>query len=212
MAYPWHETLGCLVTAYLIGGIPTSIWTCKVLKGIDIRTVGSGNAGATNVYRVLGLKVALFVGLIDCLKGVAAVLLARKVLGPQAEVGLIAAGLVAMLGHVYTIFAGFRGGKGVLVALGVFLTLDPAAALSSFGVWFLVTWVSRYVSLGSMSAAVLLPIFTTAFDRAGVFPVGKPVLIFTVIAAFLVIFTHRSNIKRLLGGTEKKVGRKKESA
>lgn len=209
---PIPETGISLALSYLAGAIPTSIWFGRITRGVDIRTLGSGNAGATNVYRVMGLKAAIFVGVIDCLKGVAAVLIGRKLLGAGAEIGLIACGLAAILGHVYTVFAGFRGGKGVLVALGVFLTLEPLAALSSFLVWAIVMKISRYVSLGSITAAILLPIFTFAYDQWKVFEVGKSIQIFTLVVTLLVILTHRSNIKRLLAGTEKRVGEKRETA
>ncbi len=208
---PIPETAISLALSYLAGAIPTSIWFCRAVRGVDIRTLGSGNAGATNVYRIMGVKAAVFVGAIDCLKGVAAVLIGRRLLGAQAEIGLIACGLAAILGHVYTIFAGFRGGKGVLVALGVFLTLSPVAALSSFLVWFAVMKMSRYVSLGSIVAAAMLPVFTFFYDKWNVFTVGKPIQIFTVVLTLLVFLAHRSNIMRLVAGTEKRVGKKQET-
>lgn len=200
-----------LVLAYLVGSLPTSVWTCRVLKGIDIRSFGSGNAGATNVARVMGMKVAVFVGIIDTLKGVAVILITRKITGGTSEIAEMAGGLAAILGHVYTVFAGFKGGKGILVSLGVFVTLIPLPALSSLAVWGIVLYFSRYVSLSSILGPLLLPAFTYFYTWLELAHAGVPLQVFTFILPVIVIFTHRSNIVRLYNGTERKIGRKKEN-
>ncbi len=196
----------------MIGSIPTSIWTGRILKGIDIREHGSGNAGATNVYRVMGIKVALFVAIVDISKGIVSILIAKKIGsgGDLYEVSLIVGGLSAIFGHIYTIFEKFKGGKGVLVALGVFAILTPLASLSSFLLWIILVAIKKYVSLGSIVAAVMLPVFTYLYDYIELYNTGKTVLVFTVVTSLLVVFSHRANIKRLINGTENKIGSKKE--
>lgn len=200
-----------LVLSYLVGSIPTSIIVSKSLRGIDIRNYGSGNAGATNVYRVLGLRLALLVLAGDAGKGLVAVLLLSRLSIDVCPLGTtqlqVLAGLVAIAGHIWAIFAGFRGGKGVGTAVGVFFALAFVPTLIALIVWLIVTFTSRYVSLGSITAAVSLPL--AALIQRNVFhhPVPTEIMVFTLVIAILILITHRSNVKRLLAGTENRFGR-----
>ncbi|MBP1647009.1 MAG: plsY [Bacteroidetes bacterium] len=206
------------VLSYLVGSVPTSIIVAKLRKGIDIRQHGSGNAGGTNVIRVLGWKTGVFVILIDMAKGLIATMwIARLMQGPipfenstpfdDFTVVQIIAGCAAILGHIWTLFAGFRGGKGIATAGGMLIGVAPVEVGISFGVFLIVFLISHYVSLGSLSAAVAFPL--TMFFRENVFLVdieGYQTLIFFSIAiSLLIIYTHRSNIRRLLRGTENRI-------
>ncbi|MGA9120662.1 MAG: glycerol-3-phosphate 1-O-acyltransferase PlsY [Bacteroidota bacterium] len=214
------------VFSYLIGSIPTSIIVARVSRGIDIRQHGSGNAGGTNVIRVLGWKLGVFVILIDMAKGLlSTMVIARLMQGSipfenktpfdDFTVVQIIAGCAAILGHVWTLFAGFRGGKGIATAGGMLIGIAPVEVAVSFGVFALVLLASHYVSLGSLSAAVTFPL--TMFFRQNVFLVeieGYHTLIFFSIAiSLLIIYTHRSNIRRLIKGTENRLrfSKKRES-
>ena len=182
-----------ILGAYLLGSIPTGLLLAKA-AGVDIRSTGSGNIGATNVYRTLGRTVGVLTLVGDCLKGLLPVLAARY-LG-LTDAWIAAAGLAAFLGHVYTVFLGFKGGKGVATALGVFLGVSPLAVLGAMTIFALLVWKWRYISLGSISAAAAMPILVAILDR-------RPVLVgMTVVVAALVIWKHRENIGRLRAGTE----------
>lgn len=205
--------VAALLLAYLIGSIPTSLIVCRILKGIDIREHGSGNSGATNVYRVMGWKVALFVLVVDALKGAAGTALPGLFVDYPSIWPKIGGGLFAILGHAWTLFARFKGGKGVATALGVFLALAPLPTLCALLIWILLVAATRIVSLGSMAAGGALFLATLLFHGAspGRYPV--PLIVFTGIVAFLIIFTHRKNITRLKNGTENRIsfGKKKET-
>jgi glycerol-3-phosphate acyltransferase PlsY len=205
-----NETLLALVAlfvAYALGSIPTAVWVGRIQKGIDIREHGSGNAGLTNAIRVLGWKGAGPVLAVDLLKGFSAPLVAMLITGANRwDLIVIGAGVLGILGHSFTLFAGFRGGKGVLTGLGVFLFLAPIQAILAFAVWSLVVWRTRYVSLGSILACVTL-IVTAGVDSAlGSLPWGLTAMC-TGIGLF-VIWKHRANIGRLRAGTENKLGSK----
>lgn len=204
--------------SYLVGSIPTSIIVAKLLKGIDIRQHGSGNAGGTNVIRVLGLKEGIFVIVFDIFKGfIATVFIAKlmyspfpfKNLTPLEDFTLvqILAGSAAIVGHIWTVFGGFKGGKGMATATGMLIGLAPIDILIVIGVFTIVFIISRYISLGSISAAVAFPL--TLFFRENIFKAeveGYSILIFFSIGiAALLIFTHRANIKRLIEGREHKI-------
>jgi glycerol-3-phosphate acyltransferase PlsY len=184
-----------VIAAYLIGSIPTGLLLGKVF-GVDIRTTGSGNIGATNVYRTLGRKVGVMTLVGDCLKGLIPVLVAKQMGLPDLGIALV--GLAAFLGHVYTVFLGFKGGKGVATALGVFLGLSPLSVLLTLAVFVLVLFKWRYVSLGSIVAAAAMPVFVAAIDRR------LSIVVVTLLVAVLVIWKHRENIKRLRAGSESK--------
>lgn len=194
-------TLGLwFVAAYLLGAIPTSYVVARVAKGIDLREVGSRNLGATNLYRSLGWRYAIPVGLFDVAKGAIPVL----AFAPSGPAWLaLALGMTAVLGHVFSVFVRFRGGKGVATAAGVMLGLAPWATLVSLVTWIVTVWITGYVSLGSILAAVILPVgayvlhpglrpFTWAFALLGLF----------------IVAMHRANIGRLVAGTENRFGRK----
>ena len=204
-----------VILSYIIGSIPTSIIVGRMLKGIDIREHGSGNAGGTNVFRVLGPGPGIFVMVFDAFKGFAATFwLSRIVIDPvplDAGLVMIFAGVGAIAGHIWTIFAGFRGGKGVGTAAGMLLALFPAALLVCLVLFFIVLFLSKIVSLSSLSAALALPITLSVFKYVLNIPVQTSLYIFSFIAAALIFFTHRSNIKRLLNGTENKFGKKKST-
>jgi glycerol-3-phosphate acyltransferase PlsY len=179
--------------AYVIGSIPTGLLLARAF-GVDIRATGSGNIGATNVYRTLGRTVGIATLLGDCLKGLVPVLVARK-LG-FADPWVAAVGLSAFLGHVYTVFLGFKGGKGVATALGVFLGVSPLSVLGALAFFIGIVAATRYISLGSITAAAVMPFLVAAVERRLIL-VGM-----TLIIAVIVIAKHRENIRRLREGTE----------
>ena len=207
-----------IILSYLIGSIPTSIIISKAAKGIDIREHGSGNAGGTNVMRVLGWKHGLLVILLDALKGVLAVIVVARLhygsmpfenATPFDDFTLvqIIAGISAVIGHIWTVFAGFKGGKGIATALGMLLMIVTIDMLIAIGVFILVVTFSRYVSLGSLAGAVAVPL--TLIVRENIFHVDIPnyntLLPFLILVSLLVIFTHRKNVVRLLNGSESKI-------
>lgn len=200
-----------LLAAYLLGSIPTSIIAGKALRGIDIREHGSRNPGATNTFRVLGWKIGVAVGLIDILKGLLAVIVLPSLIPSGSRMSLevrgILAGLAAVSGHVWTVFAGFRGGKGVGTAFGVFLGLAPIPSLAAAVVWTALTFGTGYVSVGSIAAAAALPAAVIAMGlwRDDFSPA---VAGFSVIVGLLVILRHRSNIGRLVRGEENRFGKR----
>lgn len=200
------------VAAYLIGAIPTSILVCKKLKGIDIRTVGSGNAGATNVYRVMGLKVAIMVLSFDALKGALCTSLPGVIAHESSIWFKILGGLLAIVGHIWTIFAGFRGGKGIGPALGVFIALTPIPALIALFVWIISMLFSRIVSLSSLLAALALAISSWILHKTGALNINTSLVWFSTFVAVLVFLTHRKNIQRLIAGTEKRISSSKENS
>jgi glycerol-3-phosphate acyltransferase PlsY len=194
-----------LVAGYLAGSFPTSFLGGK-LAGIDLREHGSKNLGATNVYRVLGLKYAVPVGLIDVAKGAIPVALASRAAGDRAWLPLMV-GCAAILGHVFSAFLRFRGGKGVATAAGVVLALAPAALGVSAAVWVGVLTATGFVSLASMLGAVAFPISVGVL-----YPSSTHVFWVGVVLAVFIVFTHRSNIGRLLSGTENRFRRGRKAA
>ncbi|HPF62629.1 MAG: glycerol-3-phosphate 1-O-acyltransferase PlsY [Gemmatimonadetes bacterium] len=191
-----------LVGSYLLGAIPTAYWVVRAARGEDLRTMGSGNLGATNLYRQLGWRYAIPVGLFDALKGAIPVAL----IGPWAGLGVLGSvglGLIAVVGHVYSVFVGFRGGKGVATGGGIVLGIAPLAFVAALVGWIVIVRLSGYVSLGSIVAAAVLPPLIWLLHpaaRAAVWPMAG--------LSALVIWFHRTNIRRLLAGTENRFGRK----
>ena len=210
------NSLLCLPIAYLLGSIPTAVWVAKITRGIDIRHYGSKNAGLTNVFRVLGWKPALPVVFVDLGKGFFAPFIAIKMVEafePSYDWLPLVAGLLAILGHSFTCFAGFRGGKGVLTALGVFLALCPITALASFAIWILLVVTTKYVSVGSIGGCLALAIFSTMGYFKLPFPpdeINLGLCITTLLVAVFVIYKHKANIKRLMNGTENGFGKKRK--
>lgn len=222
-----------LIVSYLIGSIPTAIIVSKLLKGFDIRDHGSGNAGGTNVFRVLGWKAGLFVTVFDMLKGVAVVVwvvafFEYNQLDQLPDMNRVAlrllAGVVAVVGHMYTVFASFRGGKGVSTAAGIMFGLAPVTMLIVMGVFFSVLLISRYVSLSSIIAVLSFPL--TLVVRKYIFKVGDGLdyyfnlfgsnhhihdsldyhlIIIGTLVALGIVYKHRTNIERLRLGTENRV-------
>ena len=201
-----HPAFGLLI-AYLLGSIPAAYLAGRLVRGIDLREHGSGNLGATNVYRTLGAKVAIVVLLIDTLKGALPTLvLPRYTESTWSPTYLaIAFGIAAIVGHVRPIFLLWKGGgKGVATASGVFFALAPIPMLAAFLVWVAVVFISGYVSLASLAAAVVLPVGIAIRDG-----VRAPLFVVSVIVALFVFWTHRANIGRLRRGEEHRFGRKK---
>ncbi|MFI5203627.1 MAG: glycerol-3-phosphate 1-O-acyltransferase PlsY [Flavobacteriales bacterium] len=198
-----------VVVAYLLGSIPTAVWVSRWFYHVDIREHGSGNAGATNTFRVLGAKAGIPVLIFDMLKGFTAVwfaaLYSKYVNGTEPMIAFkIVIGVVAAFGHVFPVFAGFKGGKGVATLFGVVLALHWQAAISCLGIFTLVLLISRYVSLGSMITAIAFPLMVLL-----VYKIDSPSFIgFSVLIALLVILTHQKNISRLVSGEESRVNLK----
>jgi glycerol-3-phosphate acyltransferase PlsY len=192
-----------LVAAYFLGSLPAALWVAR-MHGVDIFKVGSGNPGMTNVWRTLGWKPAVPVALFDAGKGYLAAWLGTALTGSMAW-GL-AAGLIAVLGHSFTCFARFKGGKGVLTSFGVFLCFTPVSALLALAAWTAIVLRTRYVSLGSIVAAVVLPAGIYAEARLRANPGLYPVLAVESLVSAFVLYRHRSNMSRLMRGTENKIG------
>ena len=192
-----------VVLSYLLGSLTFATILVRLTRGVDIRTVGSGNAGGTNVLRTSGPGLAIVVALLDILKGTVAVLLMKTITYDPRWLG--AAAVAATLGHVFPVFFGFRGGKGVATAVGAFAVLSPGSILVIAAAFVLVVAATRYVSLGSVTAACLLPVTMGFVFRA---PEGEVVA--AVAAALLLVFSHRTNIGRLLSGTERRLGKRDE--
>ncbi|HEQ99768.1 MAG TPA: glycerol-3-phosphate 1-O-acyltransferase [candidate division Zixibacteria bacterium] len=200
-----------LISAYLLGSIPFAIIMVRILKGVDVRDYGSKNAGATNVYRVAGIKVALLVGLLDLAKGFAAVYFIPRIFQPADILSLLQLQLICtvavVLGHMFTIFANLKGGKGVLAAAGAFLALLPLEVGLAFVLFIVILSLTGYVSLGSICAALFLTLFVL-FER---FILNKNIpdelVLLSAIISIVVVLAHRSNIGRLIAGTENKIGK-----
>lgn len=192
-----------ILAGYLLGSVPTGYLAGR-LRGIDIRTQGSGNLGATNVVRVLGWGLGVVVLLFDVAKGVAAAVVIPYLTGYAGSDWLrVACGLAAVLGHTFTIFLGFKGGKGVATTYGVFLGLATLPTLLVFFVFLIVVAAGRYVSLGSLVSAVLFPLLIWAMGEGGR---DQAVLVLACVLAVGVFWTHRGNLSRLLQGREHKLG------
>lgn len=204
----------CALAAYLVGAIPWGYLIPRLLKGIDIRTVGSGNVGATNVGRVLGRSWGITVFFLDAAKGfVPAFVLAAPIaerLGGSVVPCQVASGLGAILGHMFPVFIGFRGGKGVATSAGVFLGLAPLPTACALCGWAVVLAATRYMSLASCVGAVVLPAAMIALDRAHWLGDAWPIFVLCVLASLLVVVRHRANLGRLIAGTEPKIGEKKK--
>lgn len=207
-----HLSILALVLSYLAGSIPSAVWAGKLFHGIDIREHGSGNAGATNTVRVLGWKTGIPVLVFDLFKGWLAaslpVFLNAAPEGSQQLMGLqIACGLAAITGHLFPLFAGFRGGKGVATTFGVLLALHPLLTLTCAGIFVVVLLISNYVSFSSMTAGVMFPVLLMTFFQTP----SLLLKVFSVVIALALVITHRKNIGRLIRGEEKKFIKWKKS-
>ena len=210
------ENLILLLTAYLLGAIPSAVWVGKIFWGIDVREYGSGNAGATNTFRVLGAQAGIPVLIMDILKGWFAVQLATYFSDylPHTQQFInfkLTLGIAALLGHIFPVYVGFRGGKGVATLLGIVWGVNPPAAAICICIFLTMLLTTRYVSLGSMITALCFPFITMLWFNETV----KTMNIFSMAVAILVLVTHQKNIERLFKGTESKAnifGRKNSNA
>lgn len=192
--------IAVFIAAYLIGSINSSIIVGKFNK-VDIRKLGSGNAGATNTLRSLGVSAVVWVIAGDILKGIIAVILGRIIVGN--EIGAMAAGLAAVIGHNWPIYFQFKGGKGILTSAVVILMIAPQIGIWVIAIAILTIAVTRYVSLGSLTGALIFPIFVLIMEFKNI-----NLVVFSVIIAGLAVYRHRANIKRLREGTESKIGKR----
>jgi len=197
--------IAMIVASYVLGSVPTGYWLGKAWKGIDVRQHGSGNLGATNVYRVLGPKAALFTFTVDCLKGMVPVIVSQH-LFPNTLLVPLLTGVAAILGHTTSVFVHFRGGKGMATATGVFAALSPLPSLVAITVFITTLCITRYVSLGSILGALTLVM------SSFIFPTPRALLWTSITMAAFVIWKHRANIERLYKGTENRMEWKKKAA
>jgi acyl phosphate:glycerol-3-phosphate acyltransferase len=203
-----YNLILAFVLSYILGSIPTSYLMGKLIKKIDIRDFGSGNVGATNALRVLGTKIGIITLIIDIGKGILAVFLGKMIVAEPNNITLIAFGLFAILGHIFTIFLKFKGGKGVATSAGVFMALAPQAVGLALIVFVLTVWISKYVSLGSIMGALVLFLAELYWNITHSFQNIELLIFIFVIAAFIII-RHKANIKRILAGNENKISFKK---
>jgi glycerol-3-phosphate acyltransferase PlsY len=185
-----------IIMAYLIGSVPFALLLAR-RWGADLRLVGSGNLGAANVLRASGVKAGVLVALLDVAKGAVSVVLAERLAGTSAAA---AAGLAAIVGHIYPIWLRFRGGKGVATACGVFAILTPVAVPAAMSIFFITVWATKYISLGSVLASLALPPLAYATGSP------LPAVAAACAAASIIVFRHRSNLMRLRAGTERRIG------
>jgi acyl phosphate:glycerol-3-phosphate acyltransferase len=187
-----------IVLAYLIGSVPFALLVARKWGAPDLRRVGSGNLGATNVLRASGVTAGVLVALLDVGKGVAGVLVAARLDGSNTTPAV--AGLAAIVGHIYPVWLRFRGGKGVATACGVFAALAPVALPPALVVFLVSAWLTKYISVGSVLASAALPPIAYAMGMP------TPIVIAAIAAAVLIVFRHRSNLARVWLGTERRIG------
>jgi acyl phosphate:glycerol-3-phosphate acyltransferase len=193
------EELIAVAVAYLVGSVPFAFLLAR-RRGIDLRRVGSGNVGASNVLRTSGVSSAVAAMCLDGAKGCMAVMVAQRLAVGDATP--VAAGVASILGHIYPVWLGFRGGKGVATATGVFAVLAPPALAVASGVFVLAVWVTRYISVGSIAGAITLAVAAAATDVPAAVAVGA------IVSASIIVHRHRANLARLLAGTERRVGQR----
>ncbi len=210
-----------VVLSYLLGSIPTSIWVGKLFKGVDIREHGSGNAGATNTFRILGWKAGVVVSLIDLAKGFTAayyisqigyytggVLPQIEIMGVQWETDVfmrLIAGAAAVAGHMYPLYAQFKGGKGVITAAGMLYGIEPISITLAISVFAIVLFTSRYVSLASILANMSYPAFLFMLKYGFEYPIDGSLIVISATVAATIIIKHHANIRRLIKGTENRI-------
>jgi acyl phosphate:glycerol-3-phosphate acyltransferase len=190
--------IAIIVAAYLIGSVPFALLLARRWGAADLRLVGSGNVGAANVMRASGVRAGILVAALDVAKGAVSVILAERLGGNPAAPA--AAGLAAIVGHIYPVWLRFRGGKGVATACGVFAVLVPPAMPAALTIFFLTVWMTKYVSLGSVLASMALP------PLAYLVGSSAPAIATAAAAAAIIVFRHRSNLARLRAGTERRIG------
>jgi glycerol-3-phosphate acyltransferase PlsY len=193
------EEIVAVVVAYLVGSVPFAFLLAR-RRGVDLRRVGSGNVGASNVLRTSGVPSAVVAMCLDGAKGALAVAVAQRL--TVGEATPMAAGIASIIGHIYPVWLRFRGGKGVATAAGVFAVLTPLAVAIASAVFVLAVWVTRYISVGSMAGAIALAVVAAATN------VPPPVAVGAVVSAFIITHRHRANLARLVAGTERRVGQR----
>lgn len=193
------EEIIAVLLAYLVGSVPFAFLLAR-RRGYDLRVVGSGNVGATNVLRTSGVSSAVLAMCLDGAKGALAVLVAQRLTSGAATP--VAAGIASIIGHIYPVWLGFHGGKGVATAAGVFAVLAPLALGIAGGVFVLGVWVTRYISVGSMAAAISLAVAASASEVPAAVAVGA------IVSALIIVHRHRANLARLMAGTERRVGQR----
>ena len=205
------------VLSYLIGAIPSSIWVGKLIRGVDIRNYGSGNAGTTNTFRILGWRIGVIVGIVDLIKGYTATFYVSRLIFEFGSsippifnwdplmMAMIITGLIAVLGHIFPVYANFKGGKGVLTAAGVLLAIEPVSVLLVVAVFVVVLFPSHYVSLASITASFSYPIILLILKYWAELTIDGSVIVFALILALSIILKHQTNIKRLLQGNENRI-------
>ncbi len=206
------SVLATVIIAYLLGSVPSAVWAGRIFHNTDVRKHGSGNAGATNVIRVLGWKTGIPVLIFDLAKGFLAAMLPRLLhLAPEGSPELInlqvLTGLIAIVGHIFPVFAGFRGGKGVATMFGILLAIHPPVTLACLGIFLVIFLITGIVSVSSISAGISFPVFLLTIF-------GSPSLlfkVFSVVLALALVVTHRTNIKRLIKGEEPRLFQKKQN-
>jgi glycerol-3-phosphate acyltransferase PlsY len=215
------STLTVLLISYVLGSIPSAIWVGKIYKGVDVREHGSGNAGTTNTFRVLGVPAGVTVFAMDFMKGfipsfwlsaIAFDLFAGPLAPPNWDVEAflkIACGLFAVIGHMFPLFARFKGGKGAATACGMLFGVEPISIAISFVMFGLIILITKYVSLASITATLLYPINLLVMRYGLDIEIDGSIIVFAIIVASGIIYKHKSNIQRLINGTENRVGKSK---
>lgn len=215
------STLTVLLISYVLGSIPSAIWVGKIYKGVDVREHGSGNAGTTNTFRVLGVPAGVTVFAMDFMKGfipsfwlsaIAFDLFAGPLAPPNWDVEAflkIACGLFAVIGHMFPLFARFKGGKGAATACGMLFGVEPISIAISFVMFGLIILITKYVSLASITATLLYPINLLVMRYGLDIEIDGSIIVFAIIVASGIIYKHKSNIQRLIDGTENRVGKSK---
>ncbi len=198
-----------LICSYLLGSVPTSFIFGKLIKKIDIRQFGSHNVGATNAIRVLGVKIGIVTLLIDIAKGFFTIHLGKMIIQDPNNLMIISFGLAAILGHIFTIFLNFKGGKGVATSAGVLIALALIPFLIALFTFILIVWITKYVSLGSILAGIVLLIIEILINIRNSYSELEYLVFFFVIVLFIII-RHKKNINRLISGTENKISFKKK--
>lgn len=216
------STITVLFISYVMGSVPSAIWVGKIFKGVDVREHGSGNAGTTNTFRVLGVPFGVTVFIMDFMKGfvpsfwlsiIAFDLFSGPLSPPNWEVEAflkIMCGLMAVVGHMFPIFAKFRGGKGAATACGMLFGIEPISIAISFSLFGIILLVSKYVSLASIISTAVYPITLLIMKYVLGMEVDGSIIIFASVVAFGIIYRHKSNIQRLIDGTESRVGKSKK--
>jgi glycerol-3-phosphate acyltransferase PlsY len=195
------EVITVVTLAYLVGSVPFAFLLSR-RRGIDLRRVGSGNVGASNVLRTSGVRIAVMAMGLDAIKGALAVIVAERVTSGSGIAAPMAAGLASVLGHIYPVWLRFRGGKGVATAAGVFAVLMPMALGIAGAAFVIAVWITRYISIGSVIGALTLAIVAIVIDAPTVVEIGS------AIAALVILHRHRANLARVFAGTERRIGQR----